>query len=165
MTMDKRFYLILFLVFCYGELRHDSINNIDFIPEKPVNIHDLSFSDKKKLIYNELVKHDIKHPNVVLAQSILETGNFNSYIFKKNNNLFGMKLPNRRETTAIGTHKGYANYNSWGDSVKDYSLYQEAILNGKELSEEQYLNFIGRKYAEETEYIGLLKKIIIKNKI
>lgn len=59
----------------------------------------------------------------ITAQAAHETGNFTSKIFKQNNNLFGMKLPKKRKTTATGEKYGHATYESIQDSVKDYSLY------------------------------------------
>ena len=57
------------------------------------------------------------------AQS--ESGNFKSKVFKENNNTFGMRLPRRRTTTAIGKNRGYAIYTDWYDSVYDYWLWYE----------------------------------------
>jgi len=48
---------------------------------------------------------------LITAQAGFETGNFTSVIFKENNNLFGMKLPKVRKTTAIGENRGHAGMN------------------------------------------------------
>lgn len=162
--MFKKLYIFFILWFIYGELNNNYVISPNLELKKPINLHELSFDEKRNLVFNEIIKNEIKHPNIVLAQSILESGNFKSYIFIKNNNLFGMKLPKSRNTTATGTNKGYAKYDTWEDSIKDYSLYQEKILKGRELSDENYLKFIGRKYAEEPEYVNLITKILSKNK-
>lgn len=73
----------------------------------------------------ELKKQGVKFPDVALAQSMLETGNFTSDIFKENNNLFGMKHPSVRSTVSKGPNRGHASYNNWQDSVKDYKLWQD----------------------------------------
>lgn len=137
--------------------------NITF--EKEIDFDELSMVKKRKAIYDEILKHNIKHPDIVFAQAMLESGNFNSYIFRTNNNLFGMKYPERRETTAKGVNKGYAEYEKWEDSIKDYSLYQQAILKNGDISEDAYLDFLSRRYAEHPEYIRLLRKIIRKNRV
>jgi uncharacterized FlgJ-related protein len=86
--------------------------------------------EKTELSKHTLVKTmkdmGIQHVDVVLAQAILESGTFTSNVFKTKNNLFGMKVPGRRETTAINK-KGYAAYRSWLDCVKDYKLYQDYV--------------------------------------
>jgi len=64
---------------------------------------------------------------LIVAQAGFETGNFTSDIFRYNNNLFGMKLPKIRKTTAIGEARGHAVYKSWEDSIKDYWLYSKAL--------------------------------------
>ena len=61
----------------------------------------------------------------ITAQAAHETGNFNSTIFKENNNLFGMKLPAIRQTTATGEKRGHATYNTIEDSIKDFKIYYE----------------------------------------
>ena len=60
---------------------------------------------------------------MITAQAAHETGNFTSSIFKINNNPFGMKLPEVRQTTAIGERNGHAYYKSIEDAVRDYKLY------------------------------------------
>ena len=64
---------------------------------------------------------------MIIAQAGFETGNFSSAIFLENKNLFGMKLPKIRKTTAIGEARGHAVYKSWEDSIKDYWLYSKAL--------------------------------------
>ena len=64
---------------------------------------------------------------LITAQAGFETGNFTSVIFKENNNLFGMKLPRVRKTTAIGENRGHAVYKNLEDSIKDYWLYSKAL--------------------------------------
>jgi len=64
---------------------------------------------------------------MIVAQAGFETGNFTSAIFLENKNLFGMKLPKIRKTTAIGEARGHAVYKSWEDSIKDYWLYSKAL--------------------------------------
>lgn len=63
----------------------------------------------------------------ITAQAAHETGNFTSKIFKENNNLFGMKLPKQRKTTATGEKYGHATFNNIEDAVKDFKLYYKTL--------------------------------------
>lgn len=63
--------------------------------------------------------------SVIFAQAIHETGKFTSKVFKENKNLFGMRLPQVRETLAIGSKHNHAVYKNLLDSVRDYFLRQK----------------------------------------
>ena len=65
------------------------------------------------------------HVEQIYKHARSESGNFKSKVFRENNNAFGMRLPKRRTTTAIGKNKGYAIYKDWYDSVYDYWLWYE----------------------------------------
>ncbi len=64
---------------------------------------------KEKMV-EELKRLNVRFPHIVMAQSIIETGNFNSRIFRENHNLFGMKQATVRINTAVGTQHGHAYY-------------------------------------------------------
>lgn len=130
--------------------------------ERGKNFQLQQLSEKKKMVAKEIIDNEIQHPEVVLAQALLESANFTSYIFKKNNNMFGMRMPNRRKTHAITTYKGYAVYSDWKMSIKDYALYQNAVLRGMDISRDSYYDFLGRRYAESPEYIAVIKKMVRK---
>ncbi len=99
----------------------------------------------------------VKYIDIMVAQARIETGWYTSKIFIHNNNLFGMKLPERRLTTAIGSDRGHAQYISWQQSVADYKIWQSKVLI-KNNSRRKYLSYIGRNYAEDSNYINLIKK-------
>lgn len=101
----------------------------------------------------------IAYPDVVLAQARLETGNFTSKVFKENNNLFGMKLPRVRNTTAIGEQNSHADYASWRQSIIDYKLWQDDVIVGIK-SKRQYLSYLSKNYAEDKKYINKLKQML-----
>ena len=108
---------------------------------------------------------DIEHPDIVFAQAILETGHFKSNNCKEANNLFGMMMPNVRETVAIGKNeRGFAVYETWMHSVQDYALYQSYMMRKKKMTRSQYLSFIDRKYSESRGYAKKLKSIIQRHK-
>ena len=94
----------------------------------------------------EINKQGIKYPDIVMAQAKIESGHFTSAIFKENNNLFGMKLPAQRKTTAIGKNRGHAKYETWQDSVKDYKIWQDT-LGWSSLSKETYIQKLSDKYC------------------
>ena len=116
-------------------------------------------------VYEELVRLDVKFPDIALAQAILESGNFISKVAKQNNNLFGMRMPKVRETTAVGQRYGYARYYSWKESVKDYKLWQEVLLKKyPNMTRSQYKSYINRIYSTGKNYIAKINLIIQKNK-
>lgn len=119
-----------------------------------------------ELLYEVINEKNIKHPEVVFAQAIIESGHFKSPLFINKNNLFGMKVPKKRETTAVNKgNKGYAKYHSWDSSVDDYLLWQEFTLKNKnELTKTQYLSLLGKIYAKDKNYITSLKRVMNKYK-
>ena len=100
----------------------------------------------------------IDHIHIAYAQMALESGHFSSNLSKKNNNYFGMKQPSKRSTVSLGKRNGYASYKNWAWSVFDYALWQREMA--KELSEDEYLSFIGSIYAEDTKYTDKIKTIV-----
>lgn len=100
----------------------------------------------------------IQNEDIVIAQIILETGNLSSDICKNNNNLFGMKVPGSRPTTAIREQNNHAAYKNWKDSVRDYAIWQASFA--RNLSEDQYFQLLDQMYAEDTSYVNRLKQII-----
>ena len=115
------------------------------------------FSEEKlKLYINEL---NIPFGDIVFAQSKLESGNFKSNIFLENHNLFGLKEAKIRSTTALGEQNNHAYYTSWRESVLDYALYSCKYLSGLK-TRDDYLNYLSMNYAEDTNYIIKLKKIL-----
>ena len=119
------------------------------------------FSPEKLRAY--ILELNIKFPHIVYAQARLETGNFQSDIFKQNSNLFGMRVATTRPTTNKGEENGHAYFNTWKESVVDYAMFQAAYLN-KINTEEEYFQYLKANYAEDTTYVKRLKEIIAENK-
>lgn len=133
--------------------------------EREIIIADIEDSEfSQEALVEFLEETNIKFPHIVLAQSILETGNYKSEVFSMNHNLFGMKQARVRPTTALGTSIGHAYYNNWKESVYDYALYQAAYLKSVK-TEDQYFDYLGSNYAEAEHYVRALKRIIRKNKL
>ena len=118
----------------------------------------------KEVLWKEIKSLNIEHAEIVFAQAILESGHFRSKLFKINNNLFGMRLPKKRETTAVGKNLGYAKYENWIESVKDYALYQQFVMKRKNYTEVEYFKYLDRVYCESGGYSTKLKKIIKNHK-
>lgn len=104
---------------------------------------------------------EIQHPEWVYRQAILESGWLKSKLTKTQNNLFGMKMPRKRETLAKEAgRKNYAVYETWVHSVADYKLYQGYT------EIENYKTFLKkRKYSETSDYINRLESIKIPENI
>jgi len=68
---------------------------------------------------------DAVDPYLILAQSSLETGGFTSRRIVEDNNAFGMRDPEQRETRSLGPGPGgFATYATLEDSVQDYFMRQ-----------------------------------------
>lgn len=128
------------------------------IPEPIVQIK--TFEDSVAYYIHRL---EFEHPHIVFAQAKLESGNFNSLLFRQNNNMFGMRFPKSRETVAIREVKGFSYYESWQHSVIDLRIYYSLYLDGK--TEDQVYSFLRKRYAESPSYISALQKIIQRERL
>lgn len=96
-------------------------------------------------VEKELIRRNIPCYNIVLAQSILETGEYTSSLCKTHNNIFGIKKGNK-----------YKYYTNWKECISDYSKYFSSKYKGGD-----YYEFLIKcNYAEDIEYINKLKKIV-----
>jgi uncharacterized FlgJ-related protein len=109
-------------------------------------------------LYGYLIRIGMRYPRIVYKQALLESGRFKSDLFKNANNLFGMRMPNVRKTTAISKYKGYAKFSCWKHSVDDYKLYQDAYLSSAK-TEEQYYRLLDKKYGAAGRYSYTLKRM------
>ena len=107
--------------------------------------------------FGVMVEFEIQHPHIVLAQMKIESGNYESRLAKNNNNYFGMRQPTSRITVSLGSRNGYARYRNWAYSVLDYALWQRQYAWN--LTEEQYLDKLGKTYAEDPNYTSKVKKL------
>ena len=110
-------------------------------------------------VWNYAYKLGIKHHDIVMAQVILESNHLKSNIFKKNNNLIGMKLAKQRYTTAIGKDaNGFAIYENWKWCLRDYLIYQNKYYTN---DNEDYYDFLKRMgYCEKDGYVDKLKIVV-----
>lgn len=156
--------IILSSVFLYSgyKLGKNTLVNLSE-EEKLIIIQERNKFSEEKLI-EKLKELNIKFPHIVFAQSKLETGNFTSKIFREGNNLFGMREAKQRITTAKGTENNHAFYNTWYESVLDYSFYQCKYLSNI-TTEELYFDYLSQSYAENINYVSILKNIINKENL
>ncbi len=113
-------------------------------------------------VLQEIVDQGIKHPKIVMAQFRLETGNGTSKKCRVYKNLFGMKFPAQRKTTALGIadDEGYAYFSDWKSAITDYKIWQDTYYKNEEEDYYVFLKRIG--YATSTEYIKKLKEFNIR---
>lgn len=114
-----------------------------------------SFINKspKEGLKEALEYYDVKHPHIVHAQAILETGNFTSRLCKENNNLFGLYNSKKKK---------YYSFNHWSESIVAYLAFIQYEYN----DDIDYYKFLEKiNYAEDPKYINKLKEIIKTNKL
>jgi uncharacterized FlgJ-related protein len=120
----------------------------------------------KERVYEQIIKFGIKFPDIVFAQAMIESGELTSKLFKSSNNMFGMRFPSVRETTAQGkTKSGYSKYEDWNFGVYDYFLWQDHMLrNRNDITKTQYLALLGRVYAKDPNYVSKVKRKVSEYK-
>lgn len=150
------FTLLLGYIFASLTNHPNIIEKIVFDEKILVQKYNEPFSEEnlKKL----LIQLKVKHIDIVLAQSKIETSHYKSQVFLENKNLFGMRFPNQRITTAIGSNLNHAMYKSWQESVIDYAIYQSTFL--KDYSKQEYLEYLKINYATDKNYVNIINKII-----
>lgn len=100
--------------------------------------------------------YDVKHPKIVQAQAILETGNFTSEGCLVDNNLFGLYDSKRQK---------YYSFDHWISSVEAYvSMVQYKYKGGNDKPPNDYYKFLSDiGYAKDPDYINKLKGIVSRN--
>ena len=140
------FISLIFALYCMstGQSPRDNYNPT-FKHQKMVVVVD---TPTIELVRAEILRLEIKYPEIVLAQSVLETGWFKSRRCLEDHNLFGFR-----------SKKGYLLYDSWDSSVSAYFNWQYKYYRG----EEDYYVFLQKiGYAEDSLYIYKLKSIVKK---
>lgn len=98
-------------------------------------------------LYQEIIRNGIRHPKIVLAQAILETGWFRSPLCRNRHNLFGLTNPKTGK---------YYEFNHWTESVRAYyTKVQYKYKGGNYLL---WLRDIG--YAEDPRYVREIIKVL-----
>ena len=157
-------FIVLFFIGWFTGTNRYIINKINHTTEvtDTLKIHGEPFSEKALV---ELMRNsNIKYPHIVLAQAKLESGTFTSKIFKQNNNMFGMRMPRQRPTTAISEQNGFAVYRDWKDCLYDYALYQAYAMHTVD-SETEYFTRLEEKYCTDTGYVASVKDLIKRERL
>ena len=98
-------------------------------------------------VYREIVANKIHHPDIVLAQAKLETGNYKSKACTVYNNLFGLRKPDG----------SYYKFNSWKESVQAYKDW----VQNKYTPPNDYYDFLDSiGYAEDESYTNKLRDML-----
>lgn len=105
-----------------------------------------------KAVYSACEFYGILHPDIVVAQSILETGYYKSNICKNYNNLFGLYNSYKKD---------YFKFDYWWESVEAYKTKVQYKLGKDSCSREEYYKFLEElPYATDPNYIFKLKKLV-----
>ena len=174
----KKTYIILIIALssfkCFAPPINIGVNIKEIEQQYQINSFDTKEFTKENLIaYVKL--YDSIHYEIIVKQSILETGWFKSRLAKQHNNLFGMMHSKRKNAIDIGVAYTYSvtygektiiyhpsKYKHWTDSVKDYFLWRDYKLKQKNLHIDNYYTFLSKVgYAVESNYCRVLKTIKI----
>ena len=98
-------------------------------------------------LYAEIMRNGIRHPKIVLAQAILETGWFTSPVCRNKHNLFGLTNPKTGK---------YFEFDHWTESVRAYYTKVQYKFKGGDYL--LWLRKIG--YAEAPNYIHSIISIL-----
>ena len=118
--------------------------------------------DKDKL-FEYLRFIGVSFPEVVTAQSCLETGWFKSNLAVKKNNLFGMQVPRVRPTTNIAQNgERWAEFEDWRLACIDYKLWQDYTFRNKEIPKDResyHRVLVNSGYCSGWGYINKIRQI------
>lgn len=117
--------------------------------EECCEVNFIRSDDIDQYIYEAMGYFNIQFPDLVYAQSILETGYYSSDVCLQKNNLFGLY---------DSTNHTYRTYNYWWESVREYKRLVQDKFKGETL--EDYLIFLDTlPYATDTAYTTKLKDV------
>lgn len=109
-------------------------------------------------VYKMLESLCVKYPEVGTAQAMLETGDFTSHLFRKRNNLFGIK---KRYMHGRHSTVRYASYETLYESCEDYAAYYRRRIEPNIKSREDYLRSL-KHYSATGNYISLVRRIVLR---
>ena len=134
----KKFVFIL--IFCLFTLSFSHVK-----PSKEISPF-IESSPTYKSVYTVCKMYDLEHPEIVVAQSVLETGHYKSQQCLQHNNLFGLY---------DSKNKRYYRFDHWTHSILAYKQKVQYKYKGGDYYE--FLKRIG--YAEDSLYVEKVKSI------
>ena len=142
---------VLVVIQIHSYLKEGDLSEIKVVHTVNKEQSDFFSKSPQDGLMEALEYYGVKHPQIVYAQAILETGHFKSDLCLNNNNLFG--LYNSRENK-------YYVFDHWAESVMAYLNY----IQYKYKPPNDYYKFLSDiGYAEDPNYINKLKRIVNKN--
>lgn len=136
--------------FCSKEDNPPEIKVVLHIDNKEEQLDFFSKSPQEGLM-EALEYYGVKHPQIVYAQAVLETGYFKSDLCLNDNNLFGLYNSKKHR---------YHTFDHWTESVVaylDYVQYRYKPPN------DYYKFLLDIGYAKDPNYISKLKVIVNRN--
>ena len=127
------------------------IKEINVVEKDTIVVHDTVYAKtivpplNRTNVLAELKKQNVPHANIVLAQSLLETGGYKSNLCRTHNNIFGLKKGNK-----------YRRYSNYTECIRDYKKRISSKYKGG--SYYTFLNNLG--YAEDKAYTQKLKDMV-----
>ena len=95
--------------------------------------------------------YEVKHPQIVYAQAVLETGHFKSDLCLNDNNLFGLYDSEKHR---------YHTFDHWTESVVAYLDY---VQHRYKPPNDYYKFLLDIGYAKDPNYINKVKEIVKQN--
>jgi uncharacterized FlgJ-related protein len=158
-SIKQYLYLILIIGFIFSGLGFTGAIKFNQLVEKipvVIRLQEDEFSEEN--LKKEINNLGFKYPDIIYAQAVEETGRFKSPVFKQNNNLFGLKIPNLRPTLAIGENLNHAKFKNWRESLIERAMWD--IQNTNNIySKQEYYQLLDAIYAEKPGYSDRLKNI------
>ena len=156
--------LISLVVGVLGAIQVHSCSKVDKPPEIKVVLHidnkdiqpDFFSKSPQEGLMEALEYYEVKHPQIVYAQAILETGHFKSDLCLNSNNLFGLYNSKKHR---------YYTFDHWKDCVIAYKeMVQYKYKGDNDKPPNDYYKFLSDiGYAEDVQYIQKLKDIVNRN--
>ena len=151
--------LISLVVGALGAIQVHSCSKGDKPPEIKVVLH-IDNKDIQPDFFNKLPQeglmealeyYEIKHPQIVYAQAVLETGHFKSDLCLNDNNLFGLYDSKKHR---------YHTFDHWTESVVAYLDY---VQHRYKPPNDYYKFLLDIGYAKDPNYINKVKEIVKQN--
>lgn len=141
--------------YCSKEDKPPEIKGVLYIDDKEKHPDFFSKPPQEGLM-GALEYYGVKHPQIVQAQAILETGNFTSERCLVDNNLFGLYDSKSQR---------YYSFDHWISSVEAYvSMVQYKYKGDNDKPPNHYYKFLQDiGYAKDSHYINKVKEIVKQN--